>query len=105
MSRWWIPILGLIASVCVACGGTAPTAQAPAPTGALAPTTAPTPAPTSAPVAVAATTRPAANTTPAAAPKTPPTQTPVPTQESPAGQKLGQGVSQTSEVDQLDLTG
>ncbi|MFN8499694.1 MAG: ABC transporter substrate-binding protein [Anaerolineae bacterium] len=105
-----------VAVVAAACGGaatTAPAPQAAATTAPAAPTAAPAAKaatePTKAPAAAATTAPAAATSAPAAGaatkPATPPTNTPIPTQESPAGQKIGKGVATAAELDAIDLTG
>ncbi len=118
----------VVALVAAACGGSAATTggasqqaaatvppvvppsspAAPAVVATVVAATAPAAAATKAP---AAATAPAAGATSAptggaaAKPATPPTNTPIPTQESPAGQKIGNGVATAADVDAIDLTG
>ncbi len=83
-----------------ACAGGSPTAQVPASATVAPLPTAATAAPTAAaptPVATVAVT--------VAARTVPPTATPVPTQVSPPGQKIGQGVADAAAVDAIDISG
>lgn len=87
--RSWPLVAALFLTLWVsACAGSTPIAQAPAPS---------VPQPTAAPVSPAAPT--------AVAKASQPTATPVPTQESPPGQKIGKGVADVAAVDALDISG